>query len=209
MLKKIFLILALLSSLRGSYAQAELWNKIIATFDDEVLTYWEIKREIAVERMKQGQTISQPISADQLKEMTKKIIIEKLVYREAHSFGVPSLSQKEKDLLFQKFQSKFSAAFAVRSFEFKKFMSDDQWSEEELKDVLSREVYVGRFIKEKILSAYIYVTEEEVREFQKRSKGTLTLKQAKEALIKIRLQENLKDWIENIKRRSHIKTLWD
>ena len=168
---------------------------------------------MTVERMKQGAWTqgapTQPITADQLKEMTKKIIIEKLVFREAHSFGVASLSQKEKDLLFQKFKNKFSTVFATRSFEFKKFMSDDQWSEEELKDVLSRSVVVERFIREKILSAYIYVTEEEVKEFQKRSKGALTLKQAKEALIKIRLQENLKDWIENIKRRSHIRTLCD
>ena len=63
-------------------------------------------------------------------DMTKKIIIERLVFREAHSFGVSSLSQKEKDGLFQKFQNKFNTAF-----EFKKFMSDDQWSEEELKEV--------------------------------------------------------------------------
>ena len=86
-------------------------------------------------------------------------------------------------------------------------MSDDQWSEEELKAVLSRSVSVERFIKEKILSAYIYVTEKEVKEFQKRH--SLPFKQAKERLVKIKLQENLKDWIENIKRRSHIKTLWD
>ncbi|MBI3019602.1 MAG: hypothetical protein HYY61_06920 [Deltaproteobacteria bacterium] len=207
--KKKLIILALLGALTASTARAELWNKVIATFDDEVLTYWEIKREMTVERMKQGQNISQAISPDQLKEMTKKVMIEKLVFREAQSFGVTSLSQKEKNLLFQKFQNKFGSAFAARGFEFKKFMSDDQWSEEELKDVLSRSVVVERFIKDKILSAYIYVTGEEIKAFQKRSQGSLTFKQAKEALIKIRLQENLKDWIENIKRRSRIKTLWD
>ncbi len=185
-------------------AQAELWNKVIATFDDEVLTYWQVKREIAVERVKQGQAMSQPVTSDQLKEMTKKIIIEKLVFREVHSFGVASLSQKEKDLLFQQFQNKFGAEF-----EFKKFMLDDQWSEDELKEILSRSVSVERFIKEKILSAYIYVSDEEVKEFQAKNPKSLTFKHAKEALIKIRLQENLKDWIENIKRRSHIRTLWD
>lgn len=204
MFQKIFLLFIFLSSSVISQARAELWNKVIATFEDEVLTYWEVKRELAVEKIKQGQELSQPISLDQLKEMTKKIIIEKLVFREAHSFGLASLSQKEKDLFFQKFQNKFRT-----SFEFKKFMSDDQWSDEELKNVLSRPVVVERFIKEKILSAYIYVTEEEVKEFQKRSKKSPTFKQAKEALVKLKLQENLKDWIENIKRRSHIKTLWD
>lgn len=204
MLKKILIVLSLLGSCVAFPAQAELWNKVIATFNDEILTYWGVKREMAIERIKQGQSIAQPISQDQLKEMTKKIIIERLVFREAHSFGVASLSEKEKDLLFQKFQNKLGTAF-----EFKKLMTDDQWSEEELKDVLSRSVVVERFIKEKILSAYIYVTQEEVKEFQKRSKTPLTLKQAKEVLIKIRLQENLKDWIENIKRRSHIKIVWD
>ena len=200
----MLIVLFLLESFRVSCAQAELWNKVIATFDDEVLTYWEVKREMAVQYMKEGPAISHSFSQDQFKEMTKKIIIERLVFREAHSFGVSSLSQKEKDGLFQKFQNKFNTAF-----EFKKFMSDDQWSEEELKEILSRSIVVERFIKEKILSAYIYVSDEDVKEFQKKSQSPLSLKQAKAELIKIKLQENLKDWIENIKRRSHVKIVWD
>ncbi|OGP02691.1 MAG: hypothetical protein A2Z91_01660 [Deltaproteobacteria bacterium GWA2_38_16] len=185
-------------------AHAVLWNKVVAQYNDDVLTLWDIEREMRVERIKQGQPSEKEVTPNELKEFTKKLIIDLLVRDEAKSFKLGELTKADEETIYQQFKHKFKGRL-----EFQSFLKQYQWEETELKKALMRPLIVERFIKEKVMSVYIHVTDEETKEFQKKSSQKLNLNQARLELKKIRLQENLQDWIKRLKSRSQIKTVWE
>ncbi len=197
-----------------STLEAVLWNKIVASFDNSVLTLWDVKRELELQRVQKKISlphitpettpqITPEITKDELREMAKTMIVEMLVTYEAESFNIGALTEFEIVGIFSKFQRSFASKH-----DFESFMSAYLWTENELKRVLARPIHVERFIKEKILSAYVYITDEELGEWLRDHKG-MKKEVARERLRKRRLYENLKDWITNLKNRSNVRVILD
>lgn len=186
-----------------STSEAVLWNKIVASFNDSVLTLWEVKRELQLQRIQKKIPLTAPITKDELREIAKTMIVETLVTYEAESFNIGALTEFEIADIFSKFQRSFASKH-----DFQSFMSEYLWTENELKRVLARPIHVERFIKEKILSAYIYITDEEIGDWLRDHKG-MKKEIARERLRKRRLYENLKDWITNLKNRSNVRVILD
>lgn len=196
-----------------SASEAVLWNKIVAGFDDSVLTLWDVKRELGLRRVQQKIPLAAPVTSmtptpppitkDELRETAKTMIVEMLVISEAESFNIGALAESEVAGIFSKFQRSFASKH-----DFQSFVSEYLWTENELKRVLARPIHVERFIKEKILSAYIYITDEEIVDWLRDHKG-MKKEAARERLRKRRLYENLKDWITNLKNRSNVRVILD
>lgn len=203
-MKSLFQLFMLCSFLFfPSTSEAVLWNKIVASFDDSVLTLWEVKRELQLQRVQKKIPLTTPITKDELRETAKTMIVEMLVISEAESFNIGALTESEIVGIFSKFQRSFASKH-----DFQSFVSEYLWTENELKRVLARPIHVERFIKEKILSAYIYITDEEIADWLGDHKG-MKKEAARERLRKRRLYENLKDWITNLKNRSNVRVILD
>jgi hypothetical protein len=126
-----------------------------------------------------------------------------LVITEADNFKVAYLSKKELATEYEKFKKKFTSEA-----KFSAFKETYSFSESELKQILTRHLRVESFIKEKILSAYVYLSPEEVRQFMDDHSGW-SRKDSEARLRQRRIRQNLKDWIQSLKERHHIKTIWE
>lgn len=181
-------------------SEAVLWNKVVASFEGTVLTLWDVKREFYLQHIQRKGFLP---TQDELRETTKTMIVEMLILQEAEGFNIGALAPSEIDKIFIQFKKKFR-----NQDEFQSFVATYLWTEDELRKVLMRPVRVERFIREKILSAYIFITDEEVEDYFREHKG-IKKEGVKERLRKRRLYENLKDWIANLKNRSNIRTVWE
>lgn len=197
------MIILVLGFCVSSETDAALFNKILVSYNNHVLTLWDMEREIAVMRTQKGISIALPISNEELKSLTKKVVVELLVTEEAQSFKIGEISETIKQKEFENFRHKFK-----EEADFKQFMNRYAWSETELKNSLIRSQWVDKFIKEKILSVYVFLSKEEVTDFQKKF-SHFSEEEARNQLRKKRIQENLRDWIEGLKIRYHIVTLWE
>ncbi len=188
-------------SFSWSSASAVLWNKIVAVYNTESLTLWDVEREIQLERIKSGLSPLPEISLASLKIMIKKIIMETLVIQEAQSFKLDLLSKENIESEYRQFREKFSDSKA-----FGRFLEKYHWNEKSLKDVLSRPIRVESFIKQKIGAVSFYISEEEIKSYQAQSKG-LSHDEAKRRLKKKIIQKNLEEWISGLKNRNSIQIL--
>jgi len=185
-----------------SPAQAKLWNQVVATYNKNVVTLWDVRREIQIERIQNGFVELKDIKKDDYRTMVRKMIVESLVYGEAETFRVGLATGAEIEKAYSDFQKKFKGEAAFRG-----FIRKYQWGEKELKRRLTRGLVVQRFIKEKILSVFVYMTEQEIAAYQKKHPG-LGLEQAKKRLKKERIESNLKDWVSSLKARNRIQMIW-
>lgn len=184
-------------------AYAVLWNKVLAVYNKNVLTFWDVQREIQVDRIKRGKPFEGAISIDDLKVMTKKMIVESLVVMEAESFNIGKLSQDDFSREIKKFRNKFKSEAHYQA-----FLKQYHWGEGELEAVLTRTLLAERFIKEKILSAYVYISDEEISAYQSKHQG-VTRKEAENLLRKKRVYDNFRLWIQSLKLRNEIRTIWE
>ena len=194
-------LLGLLLPVRSG--DAALWNQVVALLNDTVITAWDIKREIQVERVKKGLQPTDTFSKDDLKVMTKKIIVESLVVAEAKGFGVADIGTQADRLAWEQFQRKFSSEGA-----YLRFLKEHDIHESELREMLTRSLRVEQFIKEKILSVHIEITDEEIRNYRAAHRG-LTDRDVRDRLKKKKIQVNLEDWIQSLKLRNDIRTYWE
>ena len=184
-------------------ADAVLWNKILVSYNTQVFTLWDVYREFQLARVNSDVSIESSISKEELKSFTKKLVVEYLVTEEAESFKIGEISEEDQRDAFTKFKGRFQNKGA-----FDHFMQRYSWTEMELKQSLIRPLKADKFIKEKILSAYVFLSTEEIEEYHKKYPH-FTLEEAKDQLKKKRIQENLRDWIESLKIRYEITSLWD
>jgi len=186
-----------------SPAHAVLWNRIVASYDQNIVTLWDVEKEIQVERMKQGVASAEKISKDHYQSMIKKIIVENLVVREAESFKLGELGPREVENEYLKFKKRFPDENRFKAF-LKKYL----WSEADLKQVLARPLRVERFIRGKITSVYLYIAEDEVQDYQRRHAG-LSVHEIRNRIQKQRVDAHLKEWLEGLKGRHKIRMVWE
>lgn len=165
-----------------------------------MLTLWDVKREFYLQHIQRRDF---PPTQDELRETAKTMIVEMLILQEAEGFNIGALTLSEIDKVFIQFKKKFR-----NQDEFQSFVATYLWTEDELKKILMRPIRVERFIREKILSAYIFITDEEVEGYLRGDKG-IKKEVARERLRKRQLYENLKDWIANLKNRSNVRMVWE
>lgn len=184
-------------------AFAVLWNKVIAVYNKNVLTLWEVEREIQIERVKMGRSLLLEMSQNDLKVMAKKMIVELLVIEEAMEFNVAKPNKKEIEIEHRKFRNQFKTIG-----QYEAFLKEHHLEESELKKILSRAPHVEQFIKQKALSAYVYLKDEDIIAYREAHKG-ISWAEAKNGLRKKIVQQNLNDWIQSLKLRNPIQTLWE
>ncbi len=122
----------------SSVSHATLWNRVVATYDETVVTLWEVEREMMVTHiLKQPKPVGADqvftVSEDQLREFIKDYLVEKIVLDEASGFQVDSLTKAEKTDLLIAFQKKFK-----RKSHYLSFLNQNQWTESDLTDSLAR-----------------------------------------------------------------------
>ena len=184
-------------------AYSDLVNQIVAMYSNHPVTLWDVHREIQIERIKQGLPPLQTVSLNDLKAMTKKMIVENLVVAEAKSFQVAPIEDVPQEVLLRKFKAQFHTADG-----YPHFLKTYGLAEADLKSILVRPLQVEQFLKEKIMSAYIYISSEE-KEAYKRRYPHLSPDEVSDQLRKKKVKENLNDWIQGLKVRNEIQTFWD
>src|SRR3989344_4489320 len=192
---KKYVILACVFLISAS-GHAELWNEIVAQYNDQVITLWDIQREIQVQRAFSKKDLKAPIEESVVRQAIRTKIIEELVLEEAQSFGLSLLSEAAKNMASENFKKTFLSKQAYET-----FLKTYAWQEAELQHVILRPLVVEKFIEKKILSAYVHVTRDELAAYleknPKQSKSS-----AEKVIKKEKIQKNLKDWIRNVKRKN-------
>ena len=200
MKKYVILICVFLISAVG---HAELWNEIVAHYNDQVITLWDIQREIQVQRVLNKKELKTPMEESVIRQAIRTKIIEELVFEEAQSFGLGLLSETAQEKAFQNFKKSF-----VSQDNYTAFLKTYAWKEAELKHVISRPLVVEKFIEKKILSAYVHVTRDELSVYLEKH-PTQSKGEAEKVIKKEKVQKNLKDWIRNVKRKNTIKVIFE
>lgn len=201
------LILSSIFILGGlSTSEAVLWNHVVATYDQTVVTLWEVEREMMVSQiLKQPEPVDAnqvfTISEEQMKEFIKDYLVERIILDEAHGFQMDTLSAVHQDGRLTAFQNKFK-----RKKYYEIFLKKELWTESDLKNSLSRSMIVESFVKQKILSAFIYISDDEVKAIQ-RNNPAYSPDDARQFLRKSKLKENLKDWINALKRKHQVQLI--
>ena len=103
---KKYVILACVFLISAS-GHAELWNEIVAQYNDQVITLWDIQREIQVQRAFSKKDLKAPIEESVVRQAIRTKIIEELVLEEAQSFGLSLLSEAAKNMASENFKKTF------------------------------------------------------------------------------------------------------
>ncbi|MBK9293321.1 MAG: hypothetical protein IPM57_02595 [Oligoflexia bacterium] len=209
-MKPFLFVLILLTSL-FSFAEKKLILKLVAKVDQKMLTSRDVESHYIVEQLYQDKKPELPLKAnsDAFKIATDQVVIETMVFSEAQNFSIAKIEDEELDKAFNKIKKKIAENKNT-----KEAWSELNYTEDDLKKIVERQIRVEKLIKYKTESSFSQVTDEEARAYYNKNRlrfGTMSFESFKPSIKKFiskrNSEERLREWFDVLKRKYKVRTL--
>ena len=203
----IALLILLLSTVSSHGAEKSSRRDLIVTqavakVGEHILTLRELEINTMVERALWPVDVSKAKKLDFAQE-TNAVLIEWVVFLEAKSFAVTTLTQSEIDSAQQKVNQKYA-----KNSDWKRW----EVGQRELRKMIERKLTAKKFIRFKTDSSLVPVTDDDALLYYQKNRGRFgnlpfsTFKaNIKRFLIKQQVDARLRDWFDVLQRKYNIK----
>jgi peptidyl-prolyl cis-trans isomerase SurA len=187
----------------GSYARAELVDRIVAIIDREVVTLSEAEQASEIARARSAEEV--PFVA-----IVERLIEARLVEREVERFTSEPVPSALVERAFEEVRAGSSSAS-----EFEKMLARNGLTEDELREILRRQVSVARYL-ERRFRPLTFVTDEQIAAYYRDELAPSVsgdrlpeLEQVSESIRRIleerAFNERVEEWIRGLKERATIR----
>lgn len=181
-------------------------NQIAVIINNEVVTTFDIRREIFFDRVQKGLNWNQEISDNEVKGYISNLVEKWLVAQEGVKFNVTEVTPE--DLINE--MTKFKAKFKSPS-EYESFLNTSQFSALDLERLLTRELQSAEFLKIKLPSLEPQPTNEEIESYywshatKYKGKKIADVKDEIVSELKLSLKERaFRRWILDLRARANL-----
>jgi hypothetical protein len=203
-----FIILFFLtSSLQASTKVLAL--KLVATIEDQIVTSREVEANYLVDKALYGKTQGNALSVgtQEFTEALTRLLVEMMVSEEAAFFDVAKVSESETEDSYRN----------VKTIIFSNSASKTKWqhlnyTDVQLKAMVTRKLRANRFIKYKSNSSYVEPSTEEAQQYFDKNRlkfGTMKFNQFQTNIKKYlgtkSAEDRLRDWFDVLRKKHRVK----
>ena len=189
-----------------------LVDRVAATVNEQVITVSEVyakARIILVLRGGKG-ALELPIDDSLKKDVLDFLINQAVVLSEAERLSVFDINKTEINKKTEQFKN-----FFLNDIDYLNFLTKIGIDQDELENVLSKDLRVDRYLKNKV-SLLVKVSDKEIRNFYQKNSNRFKGKSyqqmyqvVKSYLFNIQYEKMIKTWLRDLKAKSHIRQIWE
>jgi len=201
---KAITILAVLLLTCAAIAQADIVDRVEAVVNGKVITRYEVEKAMEVEALRRG-VVSSEDSAKLRTEVLDTLIDRLLLLDEARKFNIVQVTSGEVDKALETIKKGFASQD-----EFEEALKKDEMTEEELRDDISDQILVAKYVDRRI-KYFVRVTIDDQKEYYKQNVDKFGGKSFDEVneevynlLLEMATDKKLEEYLRDLRAKSEI-----
>lgn len=193
------------------YGSKHMVFKLVGSVNSTIVTNRDVEASHLVDRALYNYGRFTPIvlGTEEFANALNRLLIERIVWEEANTFGVATVSNSEVDQTFTQIRSRLFADKKAKALWQKLGLN-----EAKVKEMILRKLRANRFIKYKSNSSFVAVSDDEARDYFNKNRlkfGTTSFESFKPGIKKYlgrkNAEDRLREWFEILRKKHKVKNL--